>query len=65
MDVSIHNITAIKTEQRHHKGGMAFYCLNIEVDTYDALLDSKGTQSIRLFSSQPITLVNPEIKVIE
>jgi hypothetical protein len=57
MQLNIHNITKINTEQKHHSfGDRSFFCLTLDVQTED-----KGAMSVCLFSEQPITLVNPAI----
>ena len=56
MQLNVHNVTKIKAEQRHHGGSSSFFCLELEVETED-----RGTVSLRLFSEQPMTLVNPAI----
>lgn len=60
MNVDIHSITDIKAEQRQHTMGAPFYCLTLEIRTEDG-----ARQTVRLFSAQPMTLVNPAIQVIE
>lgn len=57
MQLNIHNITNIKTEQKHHSfGDRSFFCLTLDAETED-----KGTVTVCLFSEQPITLINPAI----
>lgn len=59
MHISIHRIEKIRTSQLHHSDyGNDFYCLRLDITTED-----EKEVEIRLFSSQPMTLVNPEIKV--
>lgn len=60
MNVDIHSITDIKAEQRQHTMGAPFYCLTLEIRNEDGAM-----HSVRLFSAKPMTLVNPDIKVIE
>ena len=56
MNVDIHNITNIKAQQRHHANGLPFFCITLEIETED-----KGVNTVRLFSQQPMTLINPAI----
>ena len=61
MRVSIHNVTSIHTEQSRFWSGkdIEFHRLVIDVKT------NEGTHSIELFSSQPMELINPQIRVVD
>lgn len=61
MKVSIHNVTSIDVEQARYWSGKEseFHRLSIFVKT------NEGIQTIELFSNKPMTLVNPQIRVVD
>ena len=60
MNVDIHNAESIQTTQRYHKFGGGFYCMDIIIKN-----ENGHTNSIRLFSSKPITVPAASIEVVE
>lgn len=61
MNVSVHNVTSIEAEQSRYWSNKEceFHRLRIEVRTDD------GLHVVELFSSKPMTLVNPQIRVVD
>lgn len=61
MNVSIHNVTSIEAEQSRFWSGKEseFHRLRLDVRT------DEGLHSIEFFSSKPMTLVNPQIRVVD
>ena len=68
MEMSIHNVTEIKSETVHHKGGSGegwFSCVTVSVTSTDKLTDETSKNDLKLYLPYGETLETIMTETIE